>query len=82
MYPRRSAHWKKTRQAVHTAADPPKSGSSRFAAIGSMRKRRELLRKIATAYRRPDRAGEPVAEEVTGVEYAPERVSASQLPLG
>jgi hypothetical protein len=45
-----------------------------LAAIGSIRKRRELLRKIATAYRRPDRAVGTGAEEVTGVEYASERV--------
>jgi hypothetical protein len=38
--------------------------------MGSMRKRRELLRKIATAYRTPDRGEDRLEEDVTRVEYA------------
>src|SRR5262245_8189208 len=48
-YPSSSAHWKKTRHAVQTAAEPPSSGMRRLPAIGSIRNSRELLRKIATA---------------------------------
>ena len=39
--------WKKTRQVIQTAAEPPKMGSNCFAAMGSTRKSRNDARKMA-----------------------------------
>jgi hypothetical protein len=40
--------WKKTRQVIHTAEEPPRMGRSCLAAMGSMRKRRRAERKMVT----------------------------------
>src|SRR5262249_38919591 len=46
-YPSSNALWKKTRQVIHPADEPPSNGSRRLPAMGSTRKRRLLLKKMA-----------------------------------
>ena len=43
------AVWKKTRQVIQTAAEPPKIGTSCRAAIGSMRNSRKDEKKYSAA---------------------------------
>ena len=48
-YPASNAVWKKTRQVVQTAAEPPNHGRICFATTGCTRNSRNALTKMVTA---------------------------------